>query len=387
MAGRDSIPGDVAAEANERGGQPAARRWGGSFWPSATQRLMLEVGLAPPGEAANAWRQLRGRFPLETLEPGSFVFLPLMYRALARDGVRDDRIERMKGIYRSTFYRNGLLLERSRETINALAEHGVEATVTGSIASAVRFYDDVGLRPMSGFELLIPAEMRDDAVAAARAVGWQPSGDAAGEPVWLADGANRTCVIRTRVAPDFAGATAALLDRAVHVNLGGERARVLTPGDELLAACVAGARVRPVVAFQWLLDVAQILIHEPTVDWETTVATAAAHAQTMRLNAVLDYVAALPRAVVPDEARARLGGVGVSTRERLGYALSARGIPALGGLPQTLGEHVTATSSLPVRRAFAGLPAHLRSRWGLAHSWQLPLAAGRKAVRVARRRG
>jgi hypothetical protein len=83
---------------------------------------------------------------------------------------------------------------------------------------------------------------RAAAVAALGRVGWIPKPDAT--PLWLSDEQGRLCVLKTGLAADF-GHEPALFEAAEPLELRGGAARVLSPGDELLAACVAGARATP----------------------------------------------------------------------------------------------------------------------------------------------
>jgi hypothetical protein len=59
--------------------------------------------------------------------------------------------------------------------------------------------------------------------------------------LWLTDAHGRSCVLKTNLAPDF-GHNPTLFELHHTVDLRGTTVPVLAPGDELLAACVTGAR-------------------------------------------------------------------------------------------------------------------------------------------------
>ena len=80
----------------------------GSFWPSPSQRELLEVALGTGEEAQAAWQRLRPTLDLDNLEPGSFALLPLVYQALVENGSDDSLLPRLKGIYKNTWVRNNL---------------------------------------------------------------------------------------------------------------------------------------------------------------------------------------------------------------------------------------------------------------------------------------
>jgi hypothetical protein len=124
----------------------AGRARTGSFWPSPLQEQLLQVALGNPDGAVATWERLRPGFDLDRLEPGSFVLLPLTYRALVDGGSDEPLLPRLKGIYRSTWVKNNLLVERTRETHEVLAEAGVEPFFVGGVTVSA-YYDDMGLRP------------------------------------------------------------------------------------------------------------------------------------------------------------------------------------------------------------------------------------------------
>jgi Uncharacterised nucleotidyltransferase len=146
----------------------------GYFWPSPAQERLLVVALGDDSEAIAAWLELRSRIQLERLEPGSFALLPLVYRTLGRVAADESLLPRLKGIYRSTWAKNNLLLERARETFEALSARRVEALLLGGLGSGIRFYGDYALRPTRAIEILVAPLARTAAVAALGQVGWTP---------------------------------------------------------------------------------------------------------------------------------------------------------------------------------------------------------------------
>src|SRR5205823_8944901 len=79
---RGDPAGDGAPAGCGRGGSSGgslSHSWrSGSFWPTPTQRALMEVSIGPAEEAPARWQALQ---PLEvtTLETGSFGLLPLLY--------------------------------------------------------------------------------------------------------------------------------------------------------------------------------------------------------------------------------------------------------------------------------------------------------------------
>ena len=79
--------------------------------------------------------------------------------------------------------------------------------LVGSIGSAARYYDTLGLRPTGHVELLVREEDSTRAVRALGSAGWSTRGGARparAAPLALFDDAgNMLCLLRTTLAPDF----------------------------------------------------------------------------------------------------------------------------------------------------------------------------------------
>ena len=87
----------------------------------------------------------------------------------------------------------------------------------------------------------------------------------------------------------------------------------------------------------------------------------------------------LPGAKPPAELHERLSNVEVTRRERFFYFCTTGPVQSLGNLPGLLAEHVGASGNRthPGRSDFPGI---LRDHWNLAHTWEVPIAAGRRAL-------
>lgn len=191
------------------------------------------------------------------------------------------------------------------------------------------------------------------------------------------------CLLRTAPAVELQLPSHELRAASISAEIGRCTVNALAPEHELLVACVAGERVRPVRSVQWLVDVAQILLTTSAeVDWERLRALACVHGQVLRLRQALRYVAVLLEVPVPAAAVQMLDSVVVRRRERIAYTCAGASVRGLGSLPQAIGEHLVATRDMTALAAARTAPAFLRKRWRLEHSWQLPLAGGRRAYGV-----
>jgi len=365
----------------------SGRRLVGTFWPSRRERLLLLTALAEPDRALAAWLELRRDFELQTTEDLAFGALPLIFQRLQAAGVDDPDLARLKGIYRSTWAKNTLLVERLRATAEAFRAAEVPMVVIGSVGAALRYYETLGLRPTAEIDLLIREDDTTRAVRALGSAGWSTRGGARRgrtAPVPLFDEAGRLCLLRSSLAPDFVtdagepGETP-LWDAATDLDANGTPVRVLSSTDDLLATLVAGARANPIHSVQWIVDAAMILRTPDGVDPERLRRIGVERGQGLRLRNALEYLQGLLGSVPLPTVQEQLVQWKPSARERLSYWCTSRS--------QVLAEHLGATAGRSAWATVATLPAFLRERWELDHVWQLPVAGGRRALRnVGRRR-
>ena len=359
---------------------PSAPR--GSFWPSETQAALIRVAFSAPGETAAAWTRVRPQFELDRLETGTFALLPVLYRALARGGVPEPQLPRLKGIYRSTWYRNTLLLEQTRMIVDALADAGIRFALVAGIGTAFRFYGGIGLRPTPAVELLLARREAQDALRALERLGWGASSEVEGGRALRVLGADgHACLLRFVLAPGVP-ADILLEDREAQLEqleIQGVALPVLSPAQELLAACVTGGRAKSLATIQWLVDVLAILRTAPQIDWQRIGEHAVTMHQELRLLDTLTVVSTYLEREDVEAARRQLTTLGVPRRQRLAHLFCSGAITGVGGLPLTLGEHLEETLEFPAPAALRTLPRFLQRRWGLEHERQVPLHAVRRA--------
>lgn len=356
----------------------------GSFWPTPVQQQLLVAALAEPAAAITAWQLLQPQLDFERLEPGSFELLPLVHRNLSSGGYDDALVPRLKGIYRRSWVKNQLLLERLKETVEVLDAAQVRSLVVEGPTTGSRYYADAGLRPTSFFYLLVDEESEQRALARLPRARWtlQPGAHAGGDKTF-SDGEGSGCVLRTSLAYDFVASQGSALgplwQAAEQQNAAGRTVLVPCPTDALLASCVTGARQSPIPSIQWIAD-ATMIMRAGAIDWNRLVEVGAERGQALRLRDALTYVSRLPGVDIPPEPVSRLQSLEVTRRERFAYACAGASTDRLGSLPEIVAEHLAATSRESSLRTVTLFPGRLRDRWGLQRGRQVPLAAGRRAV-------
>jgi hypothetical protein len=358
----------------------------GSFWPSATQRALLEVALGPEEQAAPRWQALQ---PLDvtTLETGSFGVLPPLYERLHELVPDDPQLPRLFGTYRSVWYRNQLLLERLAVLVPLLRQRvGVEPLLVGGMSALLRWYPRLGLRPVPQLDLIVEPSLAADAAKVSTYAGWRPSVQTRSSTV-LRDESQRVLVVhhgapQAVVGPLGEDGLGALRERAHELDDVEATPLVLDPADELLFVCATGARTVPVQTCQWLVDVHRIL-HSPAAPAPEGLLERARRVHLVPpVRAALHYLAE----VADDEGLsgyvAAFDAEPVQRRDRLAFALAGVGGSRLAGTAQVLATYVQATADDAPLRAAARLPRHLQQRWGARSLAGVPVLALRKALRL-----
>ena len=367
----------------------SSRRPSGSFWPDARQRLLLRAALAGERESARAWQELRPRFDLDRLDPSSYPLLPLLHRRLVRQKAEDPLLPRLLGLRRRTWYLNRLLLERLRGPLRMLEQSGAEPILVGSFELPGRYYGDLGLRRVDALRVLLRPGRLDDAVELLVGQGWELR-PRAREPSWLRRGADHVFLYR-RLFPDFCAPERGLEAHdpwatSVEVGLDDLVARAPGPADELLSACLGGAKAAPWLTIAWIADAMAVLsAADPSVDWRRVVDQATLVRGTLRLRAALIFLREELDAAVPDEVLEELGKSSVRRRERVAHRAEGGRWRLLGGPPGSLTRFLRVTADDSPGAALLALPTFLRDEWGLERRSQVPLAAARRSAARLRR--
>ena len=364
----------------------------GTVWPSETQELLLVAALAEGPVAVGAWEAARPRLSIDELELGSFALLPLIYRNLSDAGHDDVDLPRLKGVYRRTWVRNNLLVERTTATARALLESGIRAEFVEGVVLAARFYRELGLRPTSFVDVLVDERDLSGALTRVARAGWteKPGQTSSRRARYVYDREGNACILRTVLAADSTctadGRPVAFLwEPGEQDSLGGLAVPVPPPTETLLASCVSHTRVDARRSVQWIVDAKMVL--RADIDWERLFELARQCGQVSRVRDVLGLLARLPGSKPPREVCDRFVAAPVSRRERLAYLCTVGAVRGPGSLPALVGEHLATTADRSALGVLATFPSSLRERWDLERTWHVPLAAGKRAVRRLAHRG
>jgi Uncharacterised nucleotidyltransferase len=359
----------------------------GSFWPSPTQRALLEVVLGSVEQAQPRWQALQ---PLDVtaLEPGSFGLLPLLYERLTQIQPDEPQLPRLFGTYRSVWYRNQLFVDRLAVLLPLLRQRAqVDPFLVGGMSALLRWYPRLGLRPVPQVELMVDQEAAVDVVKVAGYAGWRPTQQT---PMLtrLRDESGRLLVIHHGLPPSVAGprrndGLSLFSGRALELSEVEGSPVVLDAGDELLFTCALGARTIAVPSCQWLIDVHHLLRSGELPTAEEVLDRSTRLHLVAPLGATIAYLAEFCDPELTGKLLGRLDAQPTTRRDRLAFRLvGAEGRRA--GPAQLLAVHLQATADEPFRRVVTRLPRTLQESWGARNLWQVSALSLKKVMRLVR---
>lgn len=308
-----------------------------SCFPSPTQTLVLKAALLHDERALEAWHTWTARVDILTdpIDGGSFRLLPLVYRNLTSLGADDASLARLRGIHRRTWCENQVRLRSLAHLLSRFQEAGIATLVLKGAALALRYYDDVGLRPMDDVDILVPWARVQESIDLLYRLGWREKPHRDIRRVTRAlldvrhswsfenkDGENVDLHWHALATSCFPGADDAFWHDAEPLLVNGVPTLTLNPTDALLHVCVHGSRWNALPPIRWVSDAWMILqVSSNRIVWQRLLDLAEWLGATLPLRDSLGYLANTFEAPIPPEVVEQLGSAPLSVHGRHAYAL------------------------------------------------------------------
>lgn len=237
------------------------------------QAMLLRAVLLS-GEAgernANEWCSTAD---LDSVDGSSHKLLPLLFRSLSSRELAPRNMDRLRGVYRKSWYRNQQHVAAVSKAIEALDTAGIDHAVVAGLPIALTAYGDLGARSLYVARLVVPAADVERAVGrvarrgfeiqrSARVYGW-------GVPTILGTSTGGVLDIRGSVyGPGWAdGRGEDLRERQVELVTETLASSTLDATDTIVLAAVEAAST-PESWLQGLVDVALLArAADAAVDW------------------------------------------------------------------------------------------------------------------------
>ena len=254
---------------------------------------------------------------MDELDYGSQRLFPLLYQNLVRQDVRDPLMERLKSVYRKTWFENQVLFHRMGNVLRSFHQAGIETVILKGAALVPLYYKDYGLRPMQDFDILIRPTDLPRAIELLGRLDWHNS-KSDRTPLDLIVLFDHALVFFDRNKQQFdlhwhvlreccwPGADDAFWAASAPMELEGVPTRRLNPADELLHTSVHGVAWNVVPPFRWVADAMMLLNSSAAeIDWQRLVTQAEERRLTLLLRAALSYLRETMDAPIPPAVLAR----------------------------------------------------------------------------------
>ncbi len=343
------------------------------YFPSPMHELLLRAGLLKDDRALAAWRAWTAhvRLPDDPVDGGTFRLLPLVYHNLTSLGLRDAALPLLKGIHRRIWYENQLRLHSLADLLDRFREAGIPTLVLKGAALVLRYYADVGLRPMDDADVLVPTERVLEAIVLLRRMGWRERRYREWSQVDPTIIATRHSWEFSNEAGDrvdlhwhalstscFPGADDPLWRGAEPLMIGSAPSLALNATDALMHTCAHGGCWNPLPPVRWVSDAMHVLRSAADhIDWQRVVDMVQWLSATLPVRDSLGYLVEHFDAPIPAKVLDQLSHVSVSAEEHRAYA--CRSSAPTGFLPG-------------VGRVWHGY-AHYRALWMRRTSSQPPV--------------
>jgi hypothetical protein len=312
----------------------------GGCWPNELQELLLKAALLDGDAACQAYRDWQAQGGLDRLDAGSYRLLPLVSHNLGRHGFEYREMGTLRGLRRKTWCENRLLFARLAPAVAMLQDAGIPVIVLKGVPLSLRYYRDVGLRPMRDLDLLVPELRAANAIRVFESAGWRglwasryrlgprDLGFRQALAYAAADGREVDLHWHALYQATFPGADAAFWESAEPLEFEGMAVQVLCPSDELLHALVHGPTWNDVPPMRWVADAMTVMRAAP-IDWDRVLSLTGRLHVTLPMRAACDYLARVFHAPIPERVRNGLAGLRVNSAERAEYQRNQGPLQAL----------------------------------------------------------
>lgn len=317
----------------------------GGCWPTELQQLLLKACLLDGTQALEAWQRWEAKSGFDSLDPGSYRLLPLLYTRLSHLGVRHHMMGKLKGIHRRTWSETRVFTWKVARAVRLLEEHGIATLLLKGVPLGALFYPHVALRPMHDLDVLVPEPLAPAALDLLQANGWTRIGArwtreshcdsrigsvlAGVEEQWvlqlwpainLVDCDLREIDLHWNLLrpASFPGSDRIFWDSAVPFKFEGIETRTLCATDHLLHAFTHGIMWNRLPPVRWVADSAMIMRTSP-IDWDRLVMLTDRLRMALPVSDGLHYLASMFDLPVPPSVLRQVALLKVTRIEQLDY--------------------------------------------------------------------
>jgi len=367
----------------------------GSCWPDPDTEDVLRAAVLPGPAAVAAWDRAR---PSIDLRDGVLTdrqrLLPMVLANIGANIAAEDAPD-LKRLHREAWRDNQLHVHNAPRWLDPLSGR-VPAMLLKGMALAVSAYPDIGRRPMSDVDVLVPSPQIGHAVELLTAAGWRCGENRPLPRSWRArhavplvhpDGGHID-LHQAPGAPFMGHARAGVAVREMWAaQESGELAQrpvaVPAPEDLLLTVVVHGLTGVGGWTSRWVADAVVLLRHRP-IDWARFVEQARRYHVVLPARSATRYLVDTFDAPVPVDTLWALWALPVSAgdRRRFDTLTGAIRSDVLWGRSSTIwGRWARLRTALGPGHAMMAAPRFTADTLYVEHTWQVPSEVLRRSRR------
>ena len=354
----------------------------GRHWrPTEEQELILTASLLSGEPAVEAWHQWKSKADIDHLDQGSFRLLPLLYRNMSSHEVQDSAMNKLKGVYRLTWYKNQVLLRHMALLLRNYHESGIETMVLKGAALTLLYYKDYGLRPMGDLDILVHTDQALPAINVLERSGWTPREFSPTKEYistryshGFVDGNGRELDLHWHLMPECCSSNADddFWESALTSSLHGIPVQTLSHTHQLLHTCIHGSKWNAVSPCRWVADAVMLIRHaQSEIDWNDLLAQAAERHVILPLRDTLQYLHDRFHAPIPKSVMKQMRSTPVPEIERIEYTISIKPRTYWTAILELWCTHTRLMENTGMPERLIKFPGFLQRIWGVA-LWKLP---------------
>ena len=365
--------------------------------PTEEQALLLRAAIYPDSRAYHAWEAWRSAVKPNQVDYGSFRLFPLLYNNLKKFGFQDQALKEYKKAYINSWAKNRILFEHIHWLLNHIQSRGIQPIILKGTSLILRYYQDLGVRPMSDFDFLVPLNQTLECATILRNAGWFPE-------LPLPRNSLKTYTKYTN-ALNFSHPQKGNLDLHWHLLKwslspdadadfwrGAQQIKFkdldilgLNSSDELFHIIMHGTNWNRMSPIRWVADAMIIINREPSLDWDRIVMHAKKHRMTLLLLDALTYLKENFDPPIPASFFEKLKSNQVLKNEKREYNLRTRR-PFLSSLaPTQWAYYPRIAEDTNQKHGLIGFINYLVAINGLNSIWELVPQLGKRLSTLIRR--
>lgn len=306
--------------------------------PTQEQELLLKAALLIGKDSISAWQKWKTRVDINFLDHASINLLPLLYYNLTEQGIKDPIINRYKGTFRKTWYKNQMLMSELKALVSVFQKAGIETMALKGIALILKYYPNYGLRPMADIDLMVPIDKIPEALLLLEEEGWKSKLHLLFETKGYTK-FNRKKIdeqfFTVRASCGFENSLKREFDLHGHILNRNFNDRIddkfweaaqtfkisdeldthlLSPTDTLFHVIMHGLQKGNITNIRWIAD-SYAIISKSKIDWENLRVTAEQHGLIIYLVYGISYLKELLNVSIPEYWFIELQNINLSPKE------------------------------------------------------------------------